>query len=134
MSVDVGVSAANEYFKATAHLLSARWNAADGNQKQAALTMARRQVERAAGADLDELPEASGRFHPARAVFEQACWLLANALSVPDGTQAGPRWATVDPDTGEARKPEEARKSGLCAEADAWIAGALRPRIVLVRG
>lgn len=130
---DLSLSAANTYFGEAAHVLSAAWAAATDNQKTAALTMATRQVTRAIGQAVAEM-EDSTSVKPAWSVFEQAVWLIMNSLSVPDGTKSGPAWATVDPSSGEARDVPQLGDSGLCAESEAWISGAMRPAIILSRG
>ena len=132
MSLTLTLEAANAYFGDENHVQHSVWSGFAEKQRTAALAQATRQISRMIETDVTaEEVDAERYYHPDRAVFEQALWLLTQSRAVPNGEQVAPHWSGSD---GEAATTAEGDPPPrIHPEAMAYIGG--RPiMIVTTRG
>ena len=133
MSVAIDLSGANSYFAPRNHLQAEVWKGFGADQQAGAIAHASRLISRELGKEVaDETVDASIYYHPDRAVYEQALYMLKNSFAIPNAQQTAPHFTAVDMGTGRA-SPKAADPDELCAEAARFL---IRPRrqIYLVRG
>jgi len=122
-------SGAVDYFKD--HLRGTIWNGFGEAQQTAALAHAKRVLNRALNANLDEetIDTANYIYRPDYAVYEQALWMLENGV-IANGEKSAPGFIASDPE-----KPDNARdsqKAMIAPETMRWLG--VSPMLVLSRG
>lgn len=118
MAITVGN--ANAYFKG--HTLGAAWSEYSGEQKESAITQARRDLSRALGRTLndDEPPYVEGdKKRDEFAVYEQAVYALLKGVQPNGGGSATP---SLEPDEVQPKKQTLAVGGGKWSkEALSWL-------------
>lgn len=132
MSVTINTPGADTYFGPRNHVKAEIWKGFTSDQKTAAIAHAIRRVSRELGKEVEaETVDASTYYHPDRAVYEQALFMLQNSFAIPNGEETGPRFTATEPNPGD--QPRKVDPDELCAEAAALL---IRPRrqLFLIRG
>lgn len=134
MSVTIDLTGANSYFALRNHIQAEVWKGFGPDQQAGAIAHAARLISRELGKEVtDETVQASTYYHPDRAVYEQALYMLKNSFAIPNAQQTAPHFTAVDMGAGGGASPKAADPDELCAEAARFLT---RPRrqIYLVRG
>lgn len=134
MSLSIAVADADKYFQKDNHIMSGPWLSFESNIRKATVAQATRIITRVIGYDVadEAVITEPVNYRPDYAVFEQALFMLLNSSAVPDGTRAGPKYVSSDPNSSNKVRGKE-DLGDVCEEAARWL---IRPRknILLVRG
>jgi hypothetical protein len=135
MALDLTNTAADSYFAPRNHVRSALWSRFNEDQKVAALAHATRTLSKHMSKSVeDETVEADIYYHPDRAVFEQALYMLLISEAIPNAELTAPHfYARTETAEDGIRKDGASKYDVLCDEAAGFLNRPKR-QIYLVRG
>ncbi len=132
MAVTITKDLADQYFAVDSHVNYAIWDKFDDDLRTAAVAHAQRLVSRALGTAVEnETADSNSQYHPDRAVYEQALYMLSNSNAIANGEYTAPHW-TGDDGTGQARTMGDIYT--ICPEARAYLDVQSGSTIPIARG